>query len=423
MNGWVRKLSAALGEGNWLIPERARFARAALLAIPLVAAACWILLSRNGIDRAGKPLGTDFVSFWTASELALGGHAAGAYDIAEHWGAQKALFGDAVGYTAFFYPPPYLLICLPLSLAPYFVALMIWLTATGFAFAKVVRAFGGRQAEWLTILAFPAVLLNAGHGQNGFLSAALIGAGALWLDRRPILAGVCFGALIYKPQLAVMIPFALIAARRWTTIAAATASAAALTALSVARWGVDIWKRFLDDSSLARKVLEQNLVGDEKMQSVFSAVRLWHGGLGLAYGLQIVVSIGVVVALVWMQRRAFRNTAEGPAIVAAALLGSPFLLDYDLTLLAIPLAWLFRRGAETGFLPGEKLALALGFALPLYARLLAGAFGLPLTPILCLAVLGYVVARGIQAGREKPADIPRDAQPNMPTGLLLANEG
>ena len=41
-------------------------------------------------------------------------------------------------------------------------------------------------------------------------------------------------------------------------------------------------------------------------------------------------------------------------MVAAALLASPFLLDYDLTLLAIPLAWSVREALRAGFAPGER---------------------------------------------------------------------
>ena len=63
---------------------------------------------------------------------------------------------------------------------------------------------------------------------------------------------------------------------------------------------------------MARIALEQNMVGDEKMQSVFAGVRLLHGGLTLAYGLQIVAALGVCAALVALQRRAFRSTAKGP---------------------------------------------------------------------------------------------------------------
>jgi hypothetical protein len=153
-----------------------------LLVASFGLALIWIVAARGGVDLAGKPLGTDFLSFFTASELAQQGRAKDAYDVAAHWAAQQAAFGPAVGYSAFFYPPPYLLVCLPLALAPYFVSLIVWLAATGVAYWRVLRAWAGQPFEATVLLAFPAFLVNAGHGQNGFLSAALIGAGALWLE-------------------------------------------------------------------------------------------------------------------------------------------------------------------------------------------------------------------------------------------------
>jgi alpha-1,2-mannosyltransferase len=61
----------------------------------------WIALSHGGVDRQGKPIGTDFASFWSASRLALTGQAAEAWSVPAHWGAQRALFGAQVGYSAF----------------------------------------------------------------------------------------------------------------------------------------------------------------------------------------------------------------------------------------------------------------------------------------------------------------------------------
>ena len=217
----------------------------------------------------------------------------------------------------------------------------------------------------MAFLAFPAVFLNAAHGQNGFLSAALIGGGLFAMDRRPALAGVLFGAMVFKPQLVLAIPFALVFARRWTTLIVAAATAAAFSAASLAAFGWTAWAGFFADSRLARSALENNLVGDEKMQSVFAAVRLMHGPLALAWGAQIATALGAVAALWLIERRAFRSAAEAPAIVCAGLLASPFLLDYDLTLLAIPLVWLMAQGLRTGFLPFEKALLAFAFALPL----------------------------------------------------------
>jgi len=393
MNAATHTVLAALRDAEWLTATRARVYPRLLLAASLGLALVWIVAARGGVDLAGKPLGTDFVSFFAASELALQGRAADAYDVAAHWAAQKALFGPAVGYSAFFYPPPYLLLCLPLALLPYFASLLVWLAATGYAYWRVARAWAGPRFDAAVLLAFPAFLVNAGHGQNGFLSAALIGAGALGLERRPIVAGLLFGALVYKPQLALMIPIGLIASRRWTTFAVAAFTAAALCAASYLIWGEPVWRGFLDASPLARAALERHLVGDEKMQSVFGAVRLLHGPLALAYAAQGATAFAAAAALVWLQRRDFRGPSEAPALVAATLLASPFLLDYDLTLLAFPLAYLAREGLERRFAPFEKSVLVVAYLLPLASRILAGGLDLPIAAPTIAATLYFVVWR------------------------------
>ena len=112
----IGRAATALGDCAWLDAGRARAYARILLAVTLVGAAGWIALSPGGLDREGKPIGTDFVGFYAASRLALDGSPELAYDVGAHWAAQKALFGPELGYTAFFYPPPALLICLPLAL-------------------------------------------------------------------------------------------------------------------------------------------------------------------------------------------------------------------------------------------------------------------------------------------------------------------
>ena len=394
---WSAPHLTPLREAPGLTRQRATAYGRILLAMSLAAELVWTVLAHGGLDRLGKPLGTDFIIFWTGSKLALSGHAAQVYDTAAYHAAQSRLFGRDVGYFPFFYPPIYLLVCLPLALMPYFAALAAWLAVTGLAYWRVTRAWLGERFDALPIFAFPAVLVNIGHGQNGFLTTALFGGGALMLNRRPILAGMLFGCMAYKPQLGLVIPLALIAAGRWKTIAAAAATVLVLAGLSAAVFGLDAWRGFLAVSPLARAALEQHLVGDAKMQGTFAAVRLLHGGLGLAYAMQIIVTLAVCAGLILLQRRAFRSPAEGPAMAAAALLASPFLLDYDLLLLAIPLAWMAREGVRTGFRPWEKLSLAAAFVLPIISRSLAQTIGLPLAPLVIGALFVLVLRRGLEA--------------------------
>jgi len=382
-----------LRDADWLDAARARAYLRILAGVIVIGVVGLVVLSRGGLDPTGKPLGTDFLSFWAASKLALSGHPAQVYQPLVHAQAERSVFpGAPLGYAAFFYPPVFLLICMPLALAPYLASLAVWLAATGLACWQVVRRWADRSVSGLVALAFPATLINAGHGQNAFLTTALFGAGGLLLAARPFLAGACFGALIFKPHLGLLIPVALLAGRQWKAIAGAVASAGALIAASVLAFGWQTWAGFLATSSLARAALEQELVGSAKMQSAFAAIRLWHGPVGVAYAVQALVALAAAAAVAVVFHRRRNDRAAVAALVAATLLASPFLLDYDLMLTAVPLAWLFAQGLRDGFRPWEKIGILLAFLLPLVSRAAAEQLAVPLGPPV-LAILFLLVLR------------------------------
>lgn len=395
-------LSGLVRDADWFHGRRARAYLVILATMSALAALIYLALSHHDLDVMGKPLGTDFASFWTASHLALTGAPASAWNVDAHRAAQAAMFGREAGYAAFFYPPTFLLACLPLALAPYAASLALWLTVTGAAWAAMTRAWLQVPRDTLLILAFPAVLVNVGHGQNGFLTAALFGAAALLCERRPWLSGALFGALVIKPHLAVLVPLFLILTWNWRAFVAAGLSAVGLCVASWLAFGTSAWLGFLDTSSLARQTLEQDLVGYAKMQSTFAAARLVGASLDTAWIVQLVSGLVGAWAL-WRVRRVPDVRARGAALVCATLLATPFLLDYDLTLLAIPLAWLFSRARTEGFLSWERMALLVGFLLPLISRPLATALHLPLAPIVVLAVLACVLRRaGVLSSKPAP---------------------
>jgi len=390
----------ALREAHWLGAGRAT-AWARLLALTtLLAVLAFVVLTHGGSapDPWQRPLATDFVSFWTAAKLALGGAPAAAWNPAVHAAMQRLNFGPNAGfdttYYAFFYPPPFLLICLPLALLPYSAAVAVWLGATGAACFAVVRALlPGRWPAALVFLAFPPVLINAAHGQNGAAVTALLGAATLQLDRRPWLAGACLGAMCFKPQLALLILPTLIAARRWHALAWAAAVASGLCLISLLLFGAAAWRGFLADAPLAQAVLELGGVGFGKMVSSFAAARLLGVNLTTAWVVQTLVSLTALAAVMLVAHRRPRGAPEGATLATAACLATPFLLDYDLMLLAIPLAWVAAEAERTGYLPWEKVTLAVVFVSPLLARSLAIWCGVPMAPLVLLALLGVVVRR------------------------------
>lgn len=389
-------------DADWLDAQRAFAYPRVIGAVALLALLAMLVTANGAVDSRGEPLGTDFSNFWSASKLALSGEAAAVYDMARQYAVQKSEFGAQTGFYPFFYPPTYLLICWPLAAAPYLTALAIWLVVTGVAYQAVVRRIGEGAVGLVPVLAFPAVFVAVGHGQNALLTTAILGAAALSLDRRPIVAGVLLGLLAFKPHLAIVAPLALIAAGRWRALAAAVVMASALALLSLAAFGLDAWKAFIAAAPAAKAVLDDKLMDVEKLQSAFGAVRLLGGGANLAYVAQALVGLAVVTVLLFVARKSMSGVALGALVASAAALTSPYFLDYDLALLAIPLAWATAQGVRTGFLPWEKSILIFAFALPAFSRVIAFAFGVPLAP-LAVGLLFWVVARRAAMNARAPA--------------------
>jgi len=382
---------------DWLTADRAGAWLRVLAVMTAGLAILWIGLSPNGVDPAGNPLGTDFIAFWTAARLTLETGAASAYDGVLHGAAQQAAFpGADVGYTPFPYPPIFLLFCLPLGLLPYFPALAVWMGVTGLGYWRVVRAWAaGAFPSTLAALAFPAVVMNLGHGQTAFLTTALFGAGALALPRRPFIAGLILGLLTFKPHLGILIPVALLAARQWRAILGAATSTLTLAAATLLAFGAPAWAAFLQQSVLMARMLQTDMLHPGKVQSTFGALRLWDAPLTLAYAGQATVSLAAMVVVAVLAYRRPQSLAVGPVLIAGTLIATPYILDYDLTLMAIPMAWVLSQAVRTGFHRWEKGVLLAAYVLPLVSRMLAMKFFIPIAPLVLIALLAITVRRAL----------------------------
>ncbi|WP_052223319.1 glycosyltransferase family 87 protein [Novosphingobium malaysiense] len=354
-----------------------------------------VATSHRGIDRNGFLIGTDFISFWTTGHMLQQG--GDVYDAAAHIARQRQFFATDSGYTAFFYPPSFLPICWPLGLFGYFPALAAWLITTGALYIAAVREWWLRAGEpaplWLLVLAFPAVPLVITHGQTSFLVATLLGLGALLVRQRPDLAGVLFGLATIKPQFGPLIPLALMLTREWRTVFSAAATTILLMMLAVVLSGPGVWTEWLAASARAQAAMEAGGVPFGKMVSVFAGARLLGADVSFSYGLQVASAIGVGLGIGLLCRQHRWSAGLGAAVLAGALLVTPFALDYDLVLLAFPMLWLLGEGLRNGFREWEKLALALAFVAPAFARPLALNLSIPIMPAVLALLFAVIVLR------------------------------
>lgn len=388
----------ALSTGDWLTRERA--IRIAIIAgLVSLAILSYVLSSASGtLDWQGRPLGTDFSQVWTAGRMVLDGRAAEVWNWDAHRAVQEALHGPRLAeWYGWHYPPPFLLVAAALASMPYLPALFVWQAATLLPFAWVMRRLTGRPETWLFVLAAPVTLVCILHGHNGFLTALLLGGGLMLLDKRPFVAGLLLGCLVYKPQFALVLPLLLLVIWNWRAIAGAAVSSLALIGVTLALWGWPVWQAFIDSLPLTQSiVVEQGRTGWEKIMSPFAAVRSWGGSIDLAYAVQAGFTIAAIGATLWLARKA-RPDLRNAAVTAAVLISTPYVLDYDYVVLLAGIAFLWRDAARHGWLSWEKSALALVWIAPLVARNVAALTLVPLGLTTAILVLILAVRRHLRA--------------------------
>lgn len=352
-------------------------------------------------DQAGLGIPTDFVNVWAAGKLALQGHPALAWD----WDVQRQveldmLRQDFPGYFAWHYPPPFLFVAAFLAQFPYTLAFVGWVYASFVPYALAMRAIVGRGFGLLLAAGFPALFSNALVGQNGCLTAALVGGTLYLLPVRPVLAGICLGLLTYKPQYGLLFPIVLIATQRWTAFMSASVTAVVLALLSWLAFGLESWQAFFHWLPMfSQAFLTEGKATWWKLQSLFSLVRYFGGSEALAWTFQWVLTATVAVVLVTLWRSPVRYALKAAALAVGLLLTTPYLFMYDMMVQAVAVAWLVRIGLAEGFRRYELPALG-GIAALQIAFMLSG---IPLGLAANLIMAGLVLARAGSWWRRQPA--------------------
>jgi len=397
----------AIRDAEWLTAGRARAWCRCLAVVSVVCVLAWVAMAHGVYDSRGRPLGMDFSNFWVAAHLAHEGHAAAVYDARSYEAVHRSFFPDTtLPYLYLPYPPPFLLLAAPFATLPYRVALLVWL-ALGFgAFFVALRSLVPERSAIMPIVAFPAVLVTCSMGQNGFLTAACLGGGMVLAGRRPFVAGLCLGLLVFKPHLLLAAPIALFAARRWTIVAGVIVSVTSTCGLSFAVFGKDAWLGFLRVSQ-SYQGMGKGFVGIAfwQMDSAFAAVRVLQGSAGLAFVVQGVVALAALAVLFKVAWRKPGAYAEGAALIAATVLCTPYLLDYDLVCLAFPMAWVLTQAQRSGWLPWEKSALLMAYVMPFFGRPMAFATHLPVGPLVLGSLLVVVVRRAQLSELKQSRDV------------------
>ena len=309
-----------------------RWERLAALAIATLFILCGIAAVAFVVE--GKTV-TDFLSYWAAGRLVISGDASSAYDLLRHRVVEEQV-ASGVGFLPFPYPPPFLLFVTPFGLLPFWVAFAAWIAITAAIYVIVAR----RCIEPRFALAQAAAAANLIIGQNGFLTSAIFIRGTSLLSVRPLLGGALLGLLAIKPQIALLLPVALLAGREWRAIAGGALSTFALLGISLFIFGADAYRGFLGILPQYTEWLGASRWPWGELASPFALLRYFDVPSSIAVAVHSVIAISAtaLVARAW----ALKLEERISILAAATLLVPPYLFTYDGLLLALPLGWLLR---------------------------------------------------------------------------------
>jgi len=367
---------------------------AAIVFHVLVLAAVIAVQSKDA-HKAGYFLGSDFITFWSASRLALQGDAVMSYDLEAIFQVERLIVPGLDNPFAWFYPPTFLLLAMPLSLLPYVASYAAFLAATGLAYMSAfLRAVGGMDTL-LCLAGFSAVWINIAHGQNAFLTAALAAGALMLLERRPVVAGMLIGLLAIKPHLAILFPLALVAVGAWRAIAAAAITAMIFSLAALTALGWDVVPAFAQSLHIASGFVEAGFLPWSKMPTVFAACRLLGLQVPAAYALHAMAALLAAVAVWRIWRSGASQAMRNAALMCGTFFVSPYVFDYDLAWLAFPMGWVAVEALRSHWLAWERPVLALVWAAPALMIAVGSIAPVQIGPVALAALLWVIWRRGM----------------------------
>lgn len=279
-------------------------------------------------------------------------------------------------YLSFANPPPAAWVILPFTLLPFAVALALWTVLSVALLVAVSQAYAGPEQWSKAVFAMSALgfLPTFVMVEAAPLSPVVFGAAAacaLLLRRgREIPAGLVLSLIIVKPNIALLVPVAILAAGHVRALVAWLAATVLMGLISVVTIGTTGVLSFIAvNLSLYEEAYHLN----------YSLADLLGGAAPFAIAAVVTVALLLVAA--------YTNRRSAPDVCVAAGIASSLLVNHhltpaDFTLLLIPV-WVVIAMASAPYMRVIAFALwaagwasSIGFAWPVAAMELVLLLGL-----------------------------------------------
>ncbi|MEA2952293.1 MAG: hypothetical protein QOJ96_1813 [Alphaproteobacteria bacterium] len=318
-------------------------------------------------DRTTLVVGRDFLNFWMYGRAAASAEPSLFYDPQAYNTVLFAMLGNDYPGQNWSYPPSLMLLAAPFGQLSYLTALSVWTVMGLLILIPVARRQLNDPRLLLALFFSPAAMFCLMSGQSSFITAAMLITIFIWLDRRPLLAGVLIGCLTLKPQLGLLFPIMLAASGRWRVFASASVTTMVIVAITTVLFGPQMWIDFVLKGLPVQNnmvLADPEFVATPFYPTIFMNVRGTGASYAVAMVVQLFFSAFAVAAVAWAFR--CRKQADPHLLLAlflaCSICASPYLLAYDVLPLTFAALLLLDRDKLDG--PGRRLA-QLVYWLPL----------------------------------------------------------
>ena len=321
----------------------------------------------------------DFYVYYLAAQLGRVHGWAAVYDPALFLPPVTNAIGKPLPYLN---PPELAWLVTPLSYLPYTLAGWIWtgLLAAAFGLMWYLVAPGRgliRLIHGVGAAALLPVFVGVLFGQVSLIVVVAVALSWWLLSRgRPWIAGLALSALILKPQIAFLVPVALLVSGYWRVVLAWFAVSAPLAIVTLLAVGPGVFHHIFQSLDAISGV-------PGPIQS--SLIRQLPFGLAI---IGIVLVLAVSSVILWRARGSDPSFPIAVGLISSVLV-SPYVNFYDLSALVLA-GWLILRMNPARW----QKAVTLGMYVPLY--------GAPIWPLLTLACLcGWLISLALLPTRTR----------------------
>jgi glycosyl transferase family 87 len=328
---------------RWLNAKRIRN-QAILLALCIWGVVAVDFATPSILDRAGNVKFQDFLPYYVSGRLAAHGRLDELYDTRVTAREMQRVVPESAKLSLpVIYGPQMALFFLPFAALPFLWAAVLWVSISAGLYGLCCyliwrtcpRLRDSPRVTAVVAVAFAPLFGTLVRGQNSAVALLLFVAAFLALrSSQPVLAGLAFGMVIFKPQLGLAAAVVMLAAGEWKMVAGALASASAQFAVGWIGAGSSAMHAYARTLLHIRDLMPSIEPGLENGHCLRAFWELLVPSPEIAFALYVITAVGTLflAAVSWRARGPL--ALRFSALLVATVLVSPHLYVYDLLVLA-----------------------------------------------------------------------------------------